>query len=183
MPIDMSLATKAPPRKNASGNNTRPSTSPKNAFVPEPTQTEKRAKGLMELGQLGQGICLMFGQYADAAAIGTHFQPIAIELANVAESADIIAKPIDMLIEIGPYGALLAACLPFALQIAANHHWVNADMLMGQGVIPPELLEAQMRANVARAQAEQMKARQMAMKEAQAAQAEFDTLMREAQAA
>jgi hypothetical protein len=179
MPIDMSAATKAPPRKRAAnGSVTRQAP----VQVETLSVTEKRAKGMMELGQLGQGILLMFGQYADAAAIGTHFPPVARELANVADSADILAKPIDFLIEVGPYGALIAAGMPLVMQLMANHRMLNADMLVSQGVVPPQLLEAQMKAQVAQMATEAMKAQQLAMKEAQAAQTEFEEMMAKQQA-
>lgn len=181
MPIDMSLAApKAPPRKRTS--NAAPA-SAKVISQDVRTPGERRAKGLMEIAQLVQGGFLMFGQYADAAAIGQHFQPVAIELANVAESSEVIAKPIDFLIEVGPYGALIAAVMPLGLQIAANHGWVNAEMLMGHGVVPPVVLEAQMKAQMARMQSEAMRAQQLAMKEAAAAQAEYEQALQDQKAA
>jgi hypothetical protein len=179
MPIDMSAA-KAPPRKRAANtSNAKQNT----LSVETMSQTERRAKGLMELAQLGQGICLMAGLYADAAAIGQHFPPVAGELANVADSSDMIAKPIDFIIEVGPYGALIAAGMPLVMQILANHRVLKADMLLSQGVVPPELLEEQMKAQVARMQLEARKQQQQAMYEAQQAQKEFDAMMAEQTAA
>ena len=175
MPIDMSAATKAPPRRR--GPNVNMSAKQTAVQVETLSQTEKRAKGLMEIGQLGQGVLLMIGQYADAAAIGQHFAPVAKELANIADSSELVAKPIDFLIEVGPYGALIAAGLPLVMQIMANHRMLNADMLVTQGVVPPQLLEAQMKAQVATIATEAMKAQQLAMKEAQAAQAEFEAMV------
>jgi len=173
MPIDMTAA-KAPPRKRAAVG----PASNRTAAIPEThSLTEKRAKGLMELAQLGQGLLLMTGQYADAAAIGQHFPPIAGELAKIADGSDVIAKPIDFLIEVGPYGALIAAGMPLVMQLMANHRLLKADMLMSQGVVPPELLEAQMKAQVARMQSDAMKAHQMAMQEAEQAQRELDEMM------
>lgn len=175
MPIDMSLAAKAPPRK-ATGRASK-------VTVPVETQSlnERRTKGLMELAQLGQGIAVMFGQYADAAAIGRYFPPVAAELSNVADSSDVIAKPIDFLIEVGPYGALLAAALPLAMQVMANHRIIDASRLAGHGVVPPEVLEAQMQAEMARMQADAMKKQQQALNEARQAQAEYERMMAESQ--
>jgi hypothetical protein len=121
----------------------------------------------------------MFGQYADAAAIGNHFGPLAVELANAAEGSEALAKPIDMLIAVGPYGALIAAALPLALQLAANHKLVNAGMMMGQGVVPPEVLEAQMKSQVATMQANALREQREAVEQARKAQAEYDSMMKE----
>jgi hypothetical protein len=179
MPIDMSAA-KAPPRKRTPGTNAAKS---ETLNVQTLSVTERRAKGLMELGQLAQGICLMAGQYADAAAIGKFFPPVAGELANVADSTDVLARPIDFIIEVGPYGALIAAGMPLVMQIMANHRLVKADMLMAQGVVPPELLEQQMKAQVAQMQLQAQRAQQEAMFAAKQAQKEFDDMMREHQPA
>jgi hypothetical protein len=164
---------KAPPRKRAA--------SPAKAAVAVPeeqTQLQKRTEGLMGLGQLIQGGCMMFGQYADAGAIGTHFPNLGVELAKAADSSEVIAKPIDFLIELGPYAGLIAAGMPLVLQLMANHRMLNAGMLMGQGVVSPEVLDAQMKARMAQMQAEAMRAQQEAIQQAQQAQQEYDELMR-----
>ena len=172
VPIDMSAA-KAPPRKTVGTRRTTPVES----RVDTRSVTEKRNEGLLGLAQLGQGILLMVGQYADAAAIGQHFPPVAQELAKVAETSDFIAKPIDFLIEVGPYGGLIAALFPLGLQIAANHGLVDASRLIGQGVVPPDVLEAQMKAQVAKMQADAMRAQQEALLEARKAQEEYEKVM------
>jgi hypothetical protein len=174
MPIDMSAA-KAPPRKRAARSNTA-SAAPVPA-VDVRSNVERRSEGLNGLAQLGQGLCLMLGQYADAAAIGQHFPAVSVELAKVAETSDVVAKPIDFLIEVGPYGSLIAAVMPLAMQIAANHGMIDPGKLGGQGVVPPTVLEAQMKAQMARMQSEALMAQKQAMQEAQRVQAEFDQMM------
>jgi hypothetical protein len=119
----------------------------------------------------------MTGQYADAAAVGTHFQPVAKELANIADGSDAVAKPIDFLIEIGPYGALVSALMPLTLQVMANHNMIDASRLMGQGVVPPAVLEAQMQAQVAGMQMQAMVAQKQAVEEAQKVRAEYEQMM------
>lgn len=176
MPIDMSLAAaKAPPRKNASGTRRALTAAPETKSI-----TERRAEGLSGLAQLGQGLCLMLGQYADAAALGRHFEPVAIETAKLAERYDVIAKPIDVLIEVGPFGAFIAALMPLGLQLAANHGWIDAERVASQGVVPPSVLEAQMKAEMARMQAQAMQAQRQAMMDAQQAQREYESMMAEA---
>lgn len=178
MPIDMSAAVKPPARKTSTSRATSSSTK---ALIDVKTPSERRVEGLNGLGQLAQGLCLMMGQYADAAAIGQHFSPIATELASVAEENETVAKPIDFLISVGPYGALIQACIPFAMQLLANHRLIKADAMIGSSVVPPEVLEAQMKAQVMRMQAEAMRDQQKALAEAQAAQREMENLMRERQ--
>lgn len=178
MPIDMSLAsTKAPPRKAAGTSSAKGRVAPVQSNTETRTLNERRADGLMGLASLVQGVCLMTGQYADAAAVGTHFQPVAKELANIADGSDAVAKPIDFLIEIGPYGALVSALMPLTLQVMANHNMIDASRLMGQGVVPPAVLEAQMQAQVAGMQMQAMVAQKQAVEEAQKVRAEYEQMM------
>lgn len=168
-------AAKAPPRKRAAN-------APRQMQVvtQEKSVTEQRAEGLIQLSGIGQALCVMVGNYADAAAIGRFFPPIAVESAKLADDYDIVARPIDLLIQAGPFTAILAAGLPFALQIMANHGRLDASKLAGQGVVPPEVLEAQMRAEMMRQQAQAMAEQQKALNEARQAQAEYERLMAEA---
>jgi hypothetical protein len=130
---------------------------------------------------MGQGLCIMTQQWADAAAIGRHFPPVAVELANIAESNDVVSKSIDFFIEIGPYGALITATLPLVLQILANHRVVDGSKLINHGVVPPEVLEAQMKAQAARMQVDAMLAQQEAMAEAEKAQRDYEAFMMQRQ--
>jgi hypothetical protein len=173
MPIDMSAATRAPQRKTT----TSKATASPVKVADYKSATEKRSEGLNGLGQLAQGFCLMMGQYADAATFGMHWPPMARELANVAESNEAIAKPIDFLIEIGPYGALIEAAIPFVMQMLANHRLIKAEAMFGSNIVPPEVLDAQMKAKVMRMQAEAMRDQQAALAEAQAAQREMSEMM------
>jgi hypothetical protein len=93
---------------------------------------------------LGQGLLLLTRQYADAATVGTHFPNVARELANLAENYDQLAKPIDLLIQIGPFGALIAAAMPMVMQLAANHNLIDATSGLG-GVVPPKMLAVRCR--------------------------------------
>lgn len=174
MPIDMSAATvKAPQRKTTGSRTAVAPAKPVDYRSP----VEKRTEGLNGLGQLAQGLLLMTGQYADAAAVGMHLGGIATEVAKIADSNETVAKPVDFLIEVGPYGALIQATVPFVLQILANHKVIKADALMGSNVVPPDVLDAQMKAQIMRTQALAMREQQAALAEAQAAQREMAEMM------
>lgn len=169
-------AAKAPPRKAA------PRKAAQGAQVAQAANTpselrERRAAGLNGLAQLAQGVCLMTGQYADAMTLGRYFPPVASELATIADEYESVAKPIDVLIKVGPFGALIAAAMPLVMQLLANHKVIDANAAIGQGVVPPQVLEAQMKAEMARMQAEAMREQQMAMRDAEKAQADYESMM------
>lgn len=180
MPIDMSAAVKAPPRKNAprkAAASTAVATT-----VDTRTPFERRNQGLVELGQGAAGICLMTRQYADAAAVNQHFPPIARELALLADQHESIAKPIDFLIELGPWYGIVMAAMPLVLQIMANHKMLNAAAMAGMGVVPPDVLENQAKAQIARMQAAALAEQQEAMLEAQRAQQQYEETLAKTQA-
>jgi len=168
-------AAKAPPRKAAPGvaGQRRVSAS----LQPVESPVEKRTKGLLGLAQLGQGLCMGVGLYADAAAIGMHFPAIAPELAQIAEGKTWLMGPIDFLIETGPYAAFVTAVAPLALQIAANHGVIDASRLYAQGVRPPAVLESEMKTQVMQMQANMMREQQKAMEAARQAQQDLEKLL------
>lgn len=176
MPIDMSAATVKAPQRKATASKT---TAVAMRQVDYRSPVEKRTEGLNGLGQLAQGLLLMTGQYADAAAMGMHWGGISSEVAKIADSNETVAKPVDFLIEIGPYGALIEAAIPFVMQILANHKVIKPEAMLGSNIVSPEVLEAQMKAKMLQMQAQAMRAQQQALAEAQAAQAEMEELMRQ----
>lgn len=183
MPIDMtaaSAAPKSPPRKNAAK-----STATRATSAPRTDVRESRLTGALGIGQLGQTICIATGQMADAATIGQHWENIAREVVNVAETEgnEWLANGLDLLVKVGPYTALAFAVMPFALQLAANHKMLDASKLGGRGVVSPEVLEAQMQAQMAQMEVDALRqknealqyAAQMRQEHAQA-MAEYQTL-------
>jgi hypothetical protein len=104
-------------------------------------------------------------QYADAGAIGTYWPGIAKEVAILAESQPAIAGVIDPLMKIGPYTALVAATLPFLMQIAVNHGRVAPGAM---GTVPASTLEAQIKTAMAQAELEALRAQQEAEQAARA---------------
>lgn len=170
MAIDMSAASKAPPRRSPPG-----AGSPAGRkVIPVQTERDRRREGLEGIAQLAQGILSMTRQYADAATVGMHGPNIAREIASLADEYEQVAKPVDVLIQTGPFAALIAVLLPFGLQICANHKLIDASSMVGSGVVPPEVLEAQMKAEIVRMQTQAMKEQQEALAAAQAAQTEYE---------
>lgn len=124
-------------------------------------------QGFFQAAQMG---CVMAGQYSDAAAIGMHGDNISNEITGLADKYPAIGKALDTLVQAGPFAGLLTAVMPLALQIAANHKRIPADKV--PGVLPPEALEMQMKAEVATMAAQQAR-------QAQEAQREYERVMTE----
>lgn len=84
--------------------------------------------GLLQVPAFALGMGAKFNPKLglDAAAITLHAPAVADAVAATAEQDDRIAAVLDRVLAVGPYGALLGAVVPLALQLAANH-----------GVIPP----------------------------------------------
>lgn len=181
MPIDMTAAQTAVKPPPAARRGRPPGSANKTtASVAKTPVLELRTNGLLGIAQLAQG-ALMFGkQYADAAAVGMHATPIAVELAKLAEVEPIIAKGVDLFIQAGPYAALIAAAIPLVAQLATNHGMLPANSGMA-GVVPPEVLRNRMETQMLQMQAEAMRDQQDALKEAQQARADMERLVQEQQ--
>jgi hypothetical protein len=125
---------------------------------------EQRKDALDGLGQLAQVPLLATKQFADAGAVGVHWPNISKELSELAESQPAIASVIDPLIKVGPYTGLVAAILPFFMQIAVNHGRVTAGAM---GTVPANALAAQIEASLAAAEMEALQSQLEAEKAAQ----------------
>lgn len=171
MPIDMSAAV-APPKRGTRKPVARSTATA--ASVPTASLAEQRFDGLMGIGSLGQGLCFMAKQYAQAATFGQHWGPIAKETAALASSQPTVARYVDLIITAGPYVGLLTAVTPFVMQTLANYGLINAENAAGGGVVSPRILEAQMKAGMAQREAQAMREQQMAMEDAANAQREYE---------
>jgi hypothetical protein len=67
----------------------------------------------------------MTGQTADAFAVTLHGEGIAAGIVQAAETDPFMAKVVAFCQKGGPYGAILTAALPLALQIGINHGKVD----------------------------------------------------------
>lgn len=166
---------KAPPRKTTA-RTAKPAATP---AVPDQTLNAKREEGLNGLAQLAQFLCVGTGQLADAAALGMHFPPLAKATADLADDYESVAKPIDYIIKLGPFTALIAAAAPLVFQILANHKVIDAAAMSSQGVVSPEVLESRMRAQIAQMQAQAKIEEMQAVREAQAQIDQYNAMMAE----
>jgi hypothetical protein len=157
MPIGQPVIKSTPPAKRPAARK------PALAQTPQ-SQHEAREQGLLGLGQIGQAICMMREWFADAGAIQIHWPNVARETASLADQDERVGKTIDYLISAGPYAGLLTAALPLAMQIAANHGRLDANAASGLGgVMPKEMLEARVKADMEKARAEFMRQTQEAV--------------------
>lgn len=105
---------------------------------------DRRVEGLDGIWQMLSVACVVKKQYADAAAFGSLGHPVSVEVANLADTDEKIAKAIDMISVSGPYAKLVATTLPLALQLMANHNMVPSEGVAQFGVVPPDLLAKKM---------------------------------------
>jgi hypothetical protein len=97
-------------------------------------------------------VCTITGQHADAGAIALHAPSLVPLYARTAEQYEPLGKLLDYFTTTGPLAEIAFATLPFVMQILANHKIVKPVAAMG--VLPPEALAADIRAGLARQQAE-----------------------------
>jgi hypothetical protein len=142
----------------------RTTTGPKKTAQPSGKLSfrEEAVNGIFQLGAFG---LIVAGQPADAGALGKYGPGIAHEAASLAESNDGMAKAIDYITEAGPYAGLLTAAMPLVLQLLANHKVMKAEHLAGAGVVPPEALAAEVKADMARQQIQAQRAQAEAEQE------------------
>lgn len=136
----------------------------------ESQSTKDRTEALVGLGQLAQVPLLATKQYADAGAVSLYWPNVAKEIAVLADTNEQIAKLIDPLIQVGPYTALIAAALPFVMQIAVNHKLVQAGAM---GTVPGESLAAQIETAMVQQELEALRTQRDAEKAAAALRAEI----------
>lgn len=179
MPLDMSAAYAPPtPPPPATKRRGRPPGSTNKATAnaaPKMSSLEMRYQGVQGIGQLIQGGLMLTKNYADAAAVGMHWDGVAKEVATLAEAEPAVARIVDLVIQAGPYAGLIAAVMPLAMQLAANHGMIPSGGM--SGVVPPEVLQSQMEARILQQQAEALRQRQEALREAEAAKNDLQAFL------
>lgn len=166
----------APPRiaggeSPASGATRMPS-----ARMPEKRLSAKakaREEAANGFGQIVGFAAMAAGQFHDAGAIGMHWPGMAHEAAIVAETDEKMARALDYLLEVGPYGNLITLALPFVAQVLVNHGVLKPEAMAGAGVVHPDALTAQIKADMARKAMEALKMQQEAEEELARTRAEM----------
>lgn len=153
----------------------RSSTARTAATVGAQSRTEAREEGLKGLAQIGTAVCILTKNYADAGALDMHAEPIAHELAVLAQDNEKIATIIDRVTAMGPYAALIGAVMPLALQILVNHDRIKPDSagLLGGKVMSKEALAAKVSADIDKAKTQFLREAKEAQEEAARAEAEL----------
>lgn len=84
----------------------------------------------------------------DGAALSMHAPNIAEALNQLAAENPTVAAALDRILAVGPYGAIIGACLPLLLQIAANHRAIPDSMATSApGVFPRDEFRAMLLQN------------------------------------
>lgn len=65
---------------------------------------------------------------ADAAVIEAYTPPIVEAVNDLALQRPEVAAVLDRIVKVGPYGAIIAAVVPMAMQLLANHNVVPAGV-------------------------------------------------------
>jgi hypothetical protein len=146
---------------------------PPKVTAPRPAAAPKKSSGKQALreeaangiGQIVAFGAMVSGQLADAGAIGMHWPGMAHEAAVTAETDAKMAALLDKLLEVGPYGNLIIATLPLVAQLLVNHSLVKLEAMAGAGVVHPDALTAQVRAEMARKAMDAMRDQQRAESE------------------
>lgn len=171
MPVDLTARPaqpKAPPARRQAARPQAP------APVQAVTRQEARQEALNGMGKITALLLTLRGSYADAGAIAQHGPGIAHETAALAETDEKVASLIDYLTEAGPYMGLAVATLPLVMQILANHGRIDASRLPPEsGVIPPDVLESRVRADMEAQRLRFLKAAEESRQEAERAAREL----------
>lgn len=137
-------------------------------------KAEAREEAANGIGQLLSFGAMAAGWLPDAGAIGNHWPAIAHEAAAVAETDEKLAKGLDYLLEVGPYGNLIVATLPLVAQLLVNHGILKAEAMGGAGVVHPETLTVQVQAHLTRTHMAALQQQREAEAELAAMQAEMN---------
>lgn len=175
MPLDLASGPKPPPTRTR-----RPATGAK--AVEEKTASTleaTRRESLESLFQIGAAVAMATSNHADAAACHRHGPGIAKEAAPLGSRYEQFGKMLDWIGQVGPFAGLLAATLPFALQIAANHGRVPYAAVAQFGVVEPQVLTMQVQAELAQRAAQEMREQAEARRAAQAAMDEITRIQEE----
>jgi hypothetical protein len=79
---------------------------------------------------------------ADAAALAIHGPAVVEAVNDIAQEQPAVARVLDRLAKVGPYGALLTAVAPLAVQMLVNHGMIPVEAGEAAGAVSPDDLVA-----------------------------------------
>jgi len=121
--------TTRPPRSRRtvrSGGRPSGAPKPRPSARPAPAPPTDYTKPVLGLIQLGAAPLFLLGQrnralLADGVTVTTYAEPMARGLNELAQQNQQVAQALDVLVKMGPYGAVIEPFLLCGLQIATNH--------------------------------------------------------------
>lgn len=138
------------------------------------TEAQKlREQSLGEVFLMGAGVLTMFGQWADAGTLRKFGPPLAHETVALANTYPKIIPILDWLAQATPVASIAGVLMPVVLQFMANHGKIDANRVATVGVVPPEMLAAEMQAEIMSLQAEAIRKQRMAHDDLMRAHQEF----------
>lgn len=133
-----------PGRKAASGPPKAAKQAPRQAATPPEVTYAQAASGLLSLIPIGLAMAarvLRNERLAlDSVAVSRGIPDLAQAAGDIAVTDARIAAVLDKVEQVGPWGAFIMAGLPIALQIGANHGFVEPSETMG--ILTPDQLMA-----------------------------------------
>lgn len=92
---------------------------------------------------------LAFTAPADAAAVAHHGPLIADAVNDLARERPEVAAALERILSVGPYGALLAAVMPLAVQLLHNHGVIPEKAAVAAGATPKRVILDSLKAQAA----------------------------------
>lgn len=83
---------------------------------------------------------LAFKAPADAYAVGIHAEPIAEALNQLSLDRPEVAAVLEKILQVGPYGLLISALVPFGVQLMHNHNVIPEQMAVQMGATPKRII-------------------------------------------
>ncbi len=110
------------------------------AKSPGSSQRARYEEGVAGLLQI-PAMALSLVDPVDGFCVAHHTPPISKAVADLAVERPEVAAALDKVLAVGPYGALIGAVLPLAVQIMHNHNLVPEPMAKAMGATPKRDIE------------------------------------------
>lgn len=127
-PVRIKMDGPTAPKKNTTVNTGQKRSGPRKHTKPDYTDG---LTGLLQTVTLPLAIAGMQNQTlaADAVTIDTHGPNVVTALNSLAQERPEVAAILEKMLSVGPYGLLVAAITPMAMQLLVNHNVMKPGML------------------------------------------------------